>query len=336
MKYWSPDKYNQGEPHDFDYQGTGKIKTHGSQWWHCKNWEPTWATNSTKSIFRRSRATKKWEICGGENSKPCKIVYPQNQGRQKGVTQTTQSVVSSSKSNIARAMRGRLPKMSIFVVLRSQNEATIIEPPSELTIPPPSAPISALQQVALSTSNTTADKRSSGRNWRSPTYYSFDDTSSDSLINAPPKRQRRANDTERFRPSNISVVQNRPQNSQTSLLWWEMYLLRIPGYDTWLIAEAEHRRRCDFHDSLWGGSECKFWLKLASNSKIQHYNLLNITSYDNQSIYCCYILNRGPSINIVNMFLSLKNCPICTFCLNFKGVCDTCVLLGNCYLNLVQ
>ena len=40
-------------------------------------------------------------------------------------------------------------------------------------------------EIPPTTSNSTADKRSGGRKRRSPTYYSFEDTSPDSLTTAP-------------------------------------------------------------------------------------------------------------------------------------------------------
>ena len=136
-----------------------------------------------------------------------KEINRQNQGRQKVKHKWRDpgSGVSFSKSNIARAMWGRVPQNSNFLALRSQNEETKIDPPSELTIALHNAPTSALQQVPASTSETTAVKRSSGSNEQSPNYYGFEDTSTDSLITAAPNR--RAIDADNFWPPNIPVVE---------------------------------------------------------------------------------------------------------------------------------
>ena len=50
-------------------------------------------------------------------------------------------------------------------------------------------------------------KRSSDRNRRSPSYYGFENSSSDSTIVAPPKSPRRAGDVENFQPPPASVVE---------------------------------------------------------------------------------------------------------------------------------
>ena len=96
------------------------------------------------------------------------------------------SGVSSSRSNVSREMRGRIPQIPDFVALRNQTAEPQTDLPSELVIPAQSASSSALQQVdpAPPQGNRTSD-----RNRRSPSYYGFD-SSSESAITAPAKRPR--------------------------------------------------------------------------------------------------------------------------------------------------
>ena len=70
------------------------------------------------------------------------------------------SGVSSSRSNISRAMRGRIPKIPNIVALRNQFVLPQHDLPSELVIPEQSASSSALQQVD---SAPTHGKRSSDK-----------------------------------------------------------------------------------------------------------------------------------------------------------------------------
>ena len=114
--------------------------------------------------------------------------------------------VSSSRSNISRTMRGRIPKIPGFPAIRNQCNDKQAASTSKLLLPPQTALASALQQVAKAAS-TLQGKRTSDRNRRSPSYYGFDKTSSDSTIAAPPKGPRRAGDLENFQPSPASVVQ---------------------------------------------------------------------------------------------------------------------------------
>ena len=95
---------------------------------------------------------------------------------------------SSSMANFARAMRGHILKLPNFPALGNLPVETNVAPPSELTITTTNASSAALQQIALTTSNSTADKKSGGKNKQSPTYYSLEDTSPDSLITAPPEK----------------------------------------------------------------------------------------------------------------------------------------------------
>ena len=104
-------------------------------------------------------------------------------------------------------MRERILKLSKVSALRNQLESDHANSPSELIIPSPIAPTSALQQVPLSTSNSPPqDKSSSARNRRSPSYYGFEDSSPEQAVTAPPKRPRRAGDVKNIRPANVSGV----------------------------------------------------------------------------------------------------------------------------------
>ena len=106
------------------------------------------------------------------------------------------SGVSSSKSNISRAMRGRISKIPNFLDIsnRQQEESTA----------------SHSEQPTTSSATTTAAKqpqRSSDRNRRSPSFYDFENSSPDSAIAAPPKLPRRAGDIENNQPPPESIVE---------------------------------------------------------------------------------------------------------------------------------
>ena len=113
------------------------------------------------------------------------------------------SGVSLSRSNISRAMRGRIPKISNFVALRNQTALPQQDLASELVIPEQSASSSAPQLVD---SAPTQGKSSSDRNRRSPSNYGFE-SSSDSAITAPLKRPRRAGDVENYQPPPDSIIE---------------------------------------------------------------------------------------------------------------------------------
>ena len=105
------------------------------------------------------------------------------------------SGVSSSKSNISRAMRGRVPKIPNFLAMQNQQ--------------PEASTVSHSEEPTTSSTNTTATKqppRSSDMTRRCP-YYGFESPSPDSTIAAPPKRPRRAGDIENFQAPSNSVVE---------------------------------------------------------------------------------------------------------------------------------
>ena len=107
------------------------------------------------------------------------------------------SGVSSSKLNISRAMRGRVPKIPNFLAIRNQQ--------------PEASTVSHSEQPTTSSANTSAaakrPQRSSDCNRRSPSYYGFDSPSPDSTIAASPKRPRRAGDVENYQPPPESIVE---------------------------------------------------------------------------------------------------------------------------------
>ena len=106
------------------------------------------------------------------------------------------SGVSSSNSNISRAMRGRIPEIPNFLAIHNQQQ-------EESTV-------SHSEQPTTSSATTTAAKqpqRSSDRNRRSLSYYGYENSSPDSAIAAPPKRPRRAGDIENYKPPPESIVE---------------------------------------------------------------------------------------------------------------------------------
>ena len=116
------------------------------------------------------------------------------------------SGISSSRSNTSRAMRGPILKIPDFLALQKQNTENQTDLASKLVLPAQSASSSALQQVEPALSSMQG-KRTSDRNHRSPSYYGFDTSSSDSAIAAPPKRPRRAGDVKNFQPTSTSVME---------------------------------------------------------------------------------------------------------------------------------
>ena len=119
-------------------------------------------------------------------------------------------------------MQGRIPKTPDFPALQNQRNEEKAAWTIELILPPQPAASSALQQAAPAAS-TSQGKRTSDRNRRSPSYYGFDNSSSDSPITAPPKLPRRAGDVENFQDPPASVVETvqnfatQPEDSNISL-----------------------------------------------------------------------------------------------------------------------
>ena len=108
------------------------------------------------------------------------------------------SGVSSSKSNISRAMRGRIPKIPNFLAIRNPQ--------------PDAGTISNSEQLPTALTNTSVaaaqPTRSSDHNRRSPSYYGFESTSPDSTILPPPKRPRRVGNVENVQPPSESIVES--------------------------------------------------------------------------------------------------------------------------------
>ena len=118
------------------------------------------------------------------------------------------SGVSSQRSNISRAMRGRIPKLPNFSAIRNR------QPPLST-----SEPTTTTSTHAATTSSST---RTSDRPRRSPSYYGFETSPPASAILPPPKRPRRAGDVENFaKPDTIvesvqQIVDNQPEEQNVS------------------------------------------------------------------------------------------------------------------------
>ena len=77
---------------------------------------------------------------------------------------------SASKSNNARAMRVCIPKLPKFSAFTNQDVETNIALPIQFIITTTNSPSTALQHFSPATSNTTADKRTSGRTKQNPIF----------------------------------------------------------------------------------------------------------------------------------------------------------------------
>ena len=118
------------------------------------------------------------------------------------------SGVSSTKSNISRAMQGRIPKKPNFSAMRNQQTTTSL----------------SKQHASTSTDPAPApqDTRTSDRTRRSPSYYGFETSPPNSDILPPPKRPRRAGDVENFAPPDTiiesvqQIAENQPEESNVS------------------------------------------------------------------------------------------------------------------------
>ena len=98
-------------------------------------------------------------------------------------------------------MRGRIPKVPNFLALRNQQQdEKAISHSEQATSPQPTSSSALANPIPQA-------KRSSDRNRSSPTYYGFENSSSDSTIAAPFKRPRRARDVENFQPPRASSVE---------------------------------------------------------------------------------------------------------------------------------
>ena len=100
------------------------------------------------------------------------------------------SGVSSTKSNISRAMRGRVPKVPNFLAMRNQQPTTVTTSHSEHH-----ASSSSTTPAAAAQNTRTSDCTRS-----SPSYFGFESSPPKSTILLPPKRPRRAGDVENFQP----------------------------------------------------------------------------------------------------------------------------------------
>ena len=105
------------------------------------------------------------------------------------------SGVFSLKSNLSRAMRGRIPKIPNFFDIRNQQQ-------EENTASHSAQPTTSFATTAAA----KQPQRSSNRNRRSPSYYTFENSSPVSAIAAPAKRPRRAGDVEHYQTPAESIV----------------------------------------------------------------------------------------------------------------------------------
>ena len=133
------------------------------------------------------------------------------------------SGVSSSKSNISRAMQGRIPKVPNFLAMRNQQPTTVTTSHSEHLASSSSTALAAASQQT----------RTSDRNMRSPSYYGFESSPSNSTILPSPKRPRRARDVESFQPPPDSIVEslqqiaeNQPEEQNFSPSYWSSVTTR--------------------------------------------------------------------------------------------------------------
>ena len=115
---------------------------------------------------------------------------------------------SSQRSNISRAMRGRIPKLPNFSAIRNQ------QPPLST-----SEPTTTTSAHAATTSSST---RTSDRPRRSPSFYGFETSPPASDILPPTKRPCRAGDVENFAPPDTivesvqQIVENQPEEQNVS------------------------------------------------------------------------------------------------------------------------
>ena len=133
--------------------------------------------------------------------------------------------VSSPRSNITRAMWGRIPKEPNFYGLRNQLKIANPISQSALVI---HASTFALQQLSTSTTSSSATRNlhSFGRIGRSQSYFCFEDSSANSEIREPPEKPRRAGAVESFQQTIASVVETLqstvkqdPDNEKISSHW---------------------------------------------------------------------------------------------------------------------
>ena len=109
--------------------------------------------------------------------------------------------VSSSKSNISRAVRAQIPELLNFRASRKQQQGEMAISHSEQpNFPQPTSSSAMANPIPQA-------KRSSDRNRRSHYDYGFENSSSNLTFAAPPKRPHWAVDVENFQPPPASVVE---------------------------------------------------------------------------------------------------------------------------------
>ena len=158
-------------------------------------WHTVGTPNSPKGLCRPQRASIWRKDSGRTDTKPHQRIQPQTRRRHR--KREPGNGVSSTKSNISRAMRGRIPKVPNFLAIRNQQPTAVTTSHSE--------------HHASSSSTTPAaaaqNTRTSDRTQRSPSYYGFEIFPPNSTILPPPKRPRRAGDVENYQPPPESIVE---------------------------------------------------------------------------------------------------------------------------------
>ena len=180
-------------------------------------------TNLTEYINRRGPRTheKTTEAKILSHIKECNRIQKGDR-RMKHRKRETGSGVSSNKSNIARAMRVRMPKVPDNFAPRVKPEIPEAAPEQqiitgEVLIAP--SPTNAQQEVLLSSPSVPTTTlphtltRATKRTRKSPKYYGYakEDSSGDSTNScppnfAPPRRKRRVGDIQSIQPSVVQTI----------------------------------------------------------------------------------------------------------------------------------
>ena len=181
--------------------------------------------------------------------------------------QDTGGGVSSSRSNILRAMRGRIPKVPNFPALGNQRNTDGADSQSKLVLPQLSASSSALQQVAPA-APITRSNRASDRNGPSFSYYGFEfiigiDDSSTARTTTKGGRHRNFSTPTRIRSWNSSNKDDpAPRGNKHFSRHWRSITFRPASLATSWPADPDPRWRRSFNVGLWSRKPGELWLKL--------------------------------------------------------------------------
>ena len=212
----------------FSDSRTRKVGNHPQKQWHCKIWDQRWAEDQANWVYKLMRTLKLWKSTEAKTLSHIKEFTRIEKGDRmmKHCKRDTASCISSNRSNIARAMRVRMPKVPPISRRQTSFEPEAISAPQvttsqlifappainqpeEIMIPFTSAPLEALHQVR---------PRTTKRARKSPKYFGFenDDPSGESTKSWPPnptqpRRKRRAGDFNRY-----------------NFLWYKPFLIQQP------------------------------------------------------------------------------------------------------------